>query len=414
MKFNRNIFFTLTLIVFGLASCSEDKNEGPNLSPNITDHKEQGTETNLFTVEGTITNGSGKMLYLFEYGGNTPVKIDSTTTDKTGNYTLQGQANSFKFYSIGNTINNVAALLLKGGETVKLNSDFNQMSISATVTGSEDSKIMHEFSSKQKIFFDTMQSYKVEIEALEYEESAKREVIIQKAEKVKEDFNVFKYNFINRNLHSPAVYMAASELYYIVNEIDYLKKIEKTMVEHMNGSPFHNAVSQTIAQANQAIANTERQKQMIAEQKLGFANAGISIGNPAPDLNFSSPSGKNIKLSNLKGKIVLLDFWASWCKPCRAENPNVVRLYNQYKDKGFTVYSYSLDKVAANWNAAIQQDRLIWPYHASDLRGWQGAGAALYNVKSIPQTFLIDRDGNIIDIGLRGSELEEKLEEILG
>ena len=128
-----------------------------------------------------------KKIYLFEYGGNVPVKIDSNIADKIGKYNLQGQGVGFKFYSIGNTVNNVTALLLKGGEKISLNSDFNQMSISAKVTGSEDTKIMHDFSLKQKIFFDTMQSYKQEIEALDYEASAKREIIIQKAEKLKED-----------------------------------------------------------------------------------------------------------------------------------------------------------------------------------------------------------------------------------
>jgi thiol-disulfide isomerase/thioredoxin len=410
MKFN--IYLILTLIVFGLISCS-DNNEETYSSPNLQNETSQIASSNAFTIEGTIANGAGKKIYLFEYGSNIPVKIDSTTASETGSYKLQGKGNDFKFYSIGNTINNVAGLLLKGGENVSLSSDFNQMSISAEATGSEDTKIMHAFSFKQKIFFDTMQSYKSEIEALDYEESAKREIIIQKAEKVKEDFNVFKYNFINTNLHSPAVYMAASELYDIVNEIEYLKKIEKTMLSHMNGSPFHLAVSQKIAQANQAISNAASQKQMITEQKSAFANAGISIGNKAPDLNFPNPSGKNIALSSLKGKIVLLDFWASWCKPCRAENPNVVRLYKQYKDKGFTIYSYSLDKDAEKWKGAIQQDGLTWPYHTSDLKGWQAAGSALYNVRSIPQTFLIGRDGNIIDIGLRGYELEEKLKELL-
>ena len=411
MKFN--VYLILTWIVFGLISCSGNNNEKNQSEPNPEDETSQIVSSNAFTIEGKITNGAGKKIYLFEYGANVPVKIDSNIADKTGKYNLQGQGVGFKFYSIGNTVNNVAALLLKGGEKISLNSDFNQMAISAEVTGSEDTKIMHEFSFKQKIFFDTMQSYKQEIEALDYEESAKREIIIQKAEKVKEDFNVFTYNFINNNLHSPAVYMAASELYDIVSEIDYLKKIETTMFEHMNGSPFHLAVSQKIAQANQAISNAARQEQMVADQKSAFANAGISIGNKAPDLNFPNPSGKNIALSSLKGKIVLLDFWASWCKPCRAENPNVVRLYDQYKDKGFTIYSYSLDKDAEKWKGAIQQDGLTWPYHTSDLKGWRAAGSALYNVRSIPQTFLIGRDGNIIDIGLRGYELEEKLKELL-
>ena len=412
MKFKLHLL--LPLIFIGLISCSDSNNEASHSSQNSQDITNQKVSAKPFTISGVISNGAEKKIYLFEYGGNVPTKIDSTIADEMGKYNLQGQGSGFKFYSIGSTVNNVAALLLKGGEKISLDTEFNQMAISAKISGSEDTKLMHEFSNKQKIFFDTMQSYKKEIEALSYEESAKRGVIIQKAEKVKEDFNFFTYNFIDNNLHSPAVYMAASELYDIVNEIDYLKKIEKTMFEHMKNSPFHNAVSQKIAQANQAISEATRQKQMIANQKSAFANAGISIGGKAPELNFPNPSGKNISLSSLKGKIVLLDFWASWCRPCRAENPNVVRLYEKYKDKGFTIYSYSLDKDAEKWKDAIQQDGLTWPCHTSDLKGWQASGSALYNVQSIPQTFLIGRDGNIIDIGLRGRELEEKLKELLG
>lgn len=409
MKFNLHLL--LPLIFTGLISCSESNNETTHSLQNETNQK---VSAKPFAISGVISNGAEKKIYLFEYGGTIPIKIDSVIADKSGTYDLQGHGSGFKFYGIGNTVNNVTALLLKGGEKINLDSDFNQMAVSAKVNGSEDTKIMHEFSNKQKIFFDTMQSYKKEIEALPYEESSKRGIIIQKAEKVKEDFNLFVYNFIDNNIHSPAVYMATSELYDIVNEIDYLKKIEKTMFEHMNNSPFHNAVSQKIAQANQAISTANRQKQMIADQKSAFANAGISIGKKAPELNFPDPNGKNISLNSLKGKIVLLDFWASWCRPCRAENPNVVRLYDNYKDKGFTIYSYSLDKDAEKWKNAIQQDGLTWPYHTSDLKGWQAAGSAIYNVQSIPQTFLIGRDGNIIDIGLRGRELEEKLKELLG
>ncbi len=134
----------------------------------------------------------------------------------------------------------------------------------------------------------------------------------------------------------------------------------------------------------------------------------------APDIVMTDMNGNAAKLSDLRGQVVLLDFWASWCQPCRQENPNVVRLYNEYKNKGFTVFSVSLDDNKEDWLAAIEADNLIWPNHVSDLRGWQSAGAALYQVSSIPATFLLDAEGKIIDSNLRGAELERKLQEILG
>ena len=109
----------------------------------------------------------------------------------------------------------------------------------------------------------------------------------------------------------------------------------------------------------------------------------------------------------------MLDFWASWCRPCRAENPNVVNVYNKYKNKGFTVYSVSLDQKREQWLNAISKDGLIWPNHVSDLQGWRSAAGAIYGINSIPKTFLIDRNGNIAATNLRGQELEKKVKELL-
>ena len=156
-----------------------------------------------------------------------------------------------------------------------------------------------------------------------------------------------------------------------------------------------------------------QQKTQIDQQKNKLSNAGISIGKQAPELNFPDINGNKIALSSLKGKIVLLDFWASWCGPCRKENPFVVNLYNKYKNKGFEIYSFSLDNQKDKWINAIKQDGLIWGNHVSDLKGWQSLGASKYMIRSIPQTFLLDKNGIIIDIGLRGTQLETRLKELL-
>ena len=138
-----------------------------------------------------------------------------------------------------------------------------------------------------------------------------------------------------------------------------------------------------------------------------------SIGSMAPELAFENPEGKIMKLSDLRGKVVLLDFWAAWCRPCRQENPNVVAAYKKYRDKGFEVYSVSLDRDKASWVKAIEADGLIWPNHVSDLGYWQSKGAKIYGVSSIPATFLIGKDGRIIAKNLRGAVLENTLKELL-
>jgi peroxiredoxin len=169
--------------------------------------------------------------------------------------------------------------------------------------------------------------------------------------------------------------------------------------------PLYNGLSQT-------LKDTEAGKQL----KESFAPLkATALGTLAPDFTQNDVDGKPVKLSSFKGKYVLLDFWASWCGPCRQENPNVVRVYNKYKTKNFTVLGVSLDRPngKADWLKAIKDDGLTWT-HVSDLKYWNNAAAGLYFVQSIPQNYLIDPQGKIVAKNLRGADLEAKLIELLG
>jgi peroxiredoxin len=200
------------------------------------------------------------------------------------------------------------------------------------------------------------------------------------------------------------------------SSIPYLKGIKARLDKEMPNSNYAVQFSQGIAQLEKEMLGTD---------------GGIKVGGLAPDIELPDPKGKIRKLSDLRGKVVLLDFWASWCRPCRMENPHVVQVYNKYKDKGFTVFSVSfdgiglqnrsrmeqasLDKALAeakeNWTDAIKKDGLPWENHVSDLQYWDAAPAQVYGVQSIPQTFLIDKDGKILAINPR-TTLEQELDKV--
>ena len=165
--------------------------------------------------------------------------------------------------------------------------------------------------------------------------------------------------------------------------------------------------------------NTNSEFEIITTMPEGEPVEGTSVGNKAPELKFKSPEGKEIALSDLKGKMVLIDFWASWCSPCRRENPTVVKAYNKFKGenfkdgKGFTVYGVSLDKSKDAWIKAIKADGLVWENQVSDLKHWQSEGAKIYKVRGIPSNFLVDGNGIIVAKNLRGNNLIQTLEKFV-
>ncbi len=164
-----------------------------------------------------------------------------------------------------------------------------------------------------------------------------------------------------------------------------------------------------------AVTSAANATESVSQVKIDVVE-GINLGNKAPEIMQASPKGNVITLSSFKGKMVLVDFWASWCGPCRAENPAVVAAYNKYhglnfkNGKGFEILSVSLDQNAIAWEKAIEKDQLIWPYHISDLQGWGNAAALRYGVNSIPTNVLVDGNGIIIAKNLRGSDLEKALD----
>ena len=201
-----------------------------------------------------------------------------------------------------------------------------------------------------------------------------------------------------------------------LNPIQFLDEIfiiKKVIEDKYNNPSYLKEVENLIQLAQQQERNNNLQIQREKEAKERRKALGLEIGQIAPEIIMKSPDGNTYKLSDLKDQIVLLDFWASWCRPCRAENPNVVQLYEKYNKEGFTVFSVSLDQKLELWEAAIEKDRLTWPYHVSDLNGWYSSAAKQYGVESIPSTFLLNKGNKIAAYNLRGEALTQKVKELL-
>lgn len=204
----------------------------------------------------------------------------------------------------------------------------------------------------------------------------------------------------------------------------YNDQIAGLMVKHSPSLGVINLLQSNVLDKDQYYDTYQQVAQKVKQEWPAYSKAKefvdyvekmklTSVGQPAPEIALPDPEGKIVTLSSMKGKYVLVDFWAKWCGPCRQENPNVVRAYQKYKDKGFTVFGVSLDRSREDWLQAIKQDNLTWT-HVSDLKYWQSEAAKTYNITGIPFSLLLDPNGVIIAKNLRGAALHQKLEEVLG
>lgn len=198
-------------------------------------------------------------------------------------------------------------------------------------------------------------------------------------------------------------------MFYITNApVDKLPKENLAVIQRMEKEMPNSSYTKEYR-----ALYSKYEGQVKQQSETQRTSESVGIGKQAPEIDLKNPEGKSIKLSSLRGKIVLLDFWASWCGPCRMEMPNVVAAYNKYKNKGFTVYSVSLDKEASAWKNAINGLGMTWENQVSDLKWWQSEAAIKYGIQGIPAAFLLDKNGVIVAANLRGDALDQKIGELL-
>tara|TARA_B110000208_G_C11795078_1_gene439190 strand:- start:1112 stop:2284 length:1173 start_codon:yes stop_codon:yes gene_type:complete len=363
-----------------------------------------------------VINGSIDMIglaenqqvYLYALEDKFLTPIDSVVLSKEGKFTLNIKEPKKGVFHFGSSLRNTFPIVLDS-ETNEMNLDIKnnqQFAMDYSVSGSKSSAQISEFYNKvyDMMIFNQKKSEERNLVSNNPQSMASIEIQMMKKN---QDFLEYRKNYIETNKGSEALIAVIAKI-DPNSEMELLKEVAEDINKTLPNSPYATSLNEDIKRLEEQLAvQIEQQKKM--DEKM---NAMLPIGGMAPELDFPSPNGKNIKLSSLRGKIVLIDFWASWCRPCRAENPNVVRLYNQYKSKGFEVYSFSLDNDKSKWEEAIKADGLVWNSHTSDLKQWQTEAINIYGFGSIPFTVLIDRKGKVLARGLRGVELEEKLNEI--
>ena len=361
-------------------------------------------------ITGIIENAAGKTLYLNAFVNNTPVIIDSVVVKKNGKFKLAVDVVKPDFYSIGFSKQDYALLVLDSANTsdiITFNADGSKIMETYFISGSQDSEIVKTLVIDLSDHSKWKTEYAKGLKNPKFTPQQKAETK-RKLDSLDKNFILKRDQFINKNYKSLAVLTAMGYL-NPQTDLALYKKIEEGLAESVPNTSYHIAIETQVKQIE--MQKEMRKKEAEERDRLEQLSA---IGSIAPELNFPNPDGKIITIESLRGKYVLIDFWASWCRPCRAENPNVVKLYNEYKDKGFTVFSVSLDKDKNRWLDAIKQDNLYWPNHVSDLKQWKSEAVKTYGFTGIPFTVLIDQEGQIIAKNLRGAALDNKIKELLG
>lgn len=371
-------------------------------------------ESNGYKLEGQL-KGMANQEVILEFLTPTELQqIDTITTDADGNFVSEGTVAEKGFYRLVNGQKFWIFLL----ENTKLNlvadaedQSLRDITISGYPAGEEFQNTINFLIEKQEEFGQESQKMQ---EIMSNPTGADESKML--AQKSFDDYQKEVMQSIRTKVTELSTDFPYSAVYLLSSlnpqeDTEFIKEqvavIEKTTPNSIYLKNIKDIVKQVEAQASQMDI---QQKQTQQQAQAGGADTGSG---DSKEIVMNDMDGNPMKLSDLRGKVVLVDFWASWCKPCRIENPNVVKMYHEYKNKGFDIFSVSLDKSAEKWAQAIAQDGLVWKSHVSDLKFWNNAAAKAWGVSSIPATFLLDREGKVIAKNLRGAALEAKLKEVL-
>jgi len=349
----------------------------------------QKTSSNSgFEINGKIKGYESGVIHLKKQQSGNWVTIDSTNS-KQGEFKLTGRIAKPELLYIFFEGNKKASGIFVENANISFTASIDNLN-SPTVKGSKSNEAFLQFSNELKVFQNKSSDlYKQYIEAKKADNNSLVKEIEESYYKLDEEKTGFIKNYVathNKSFVTP--YIILRELMHSL-DANGLDSILKTLDSKLNESVYV----------------VEMNKRLTVLQN-------VAVGKQAPDFALNDTLGNPISLSSFKGKYLLIDFWAAWCSPCRAENPNNVKLYAKYKDKGFEILGVSFDKSEKAWINAIKKDGLTWS-QISDLKGWKCEAGKLYGVRSIPHTVLLDKSGKIIAKNLRGEELNKKIAELL-
>lgn len=316
--------------------------------------------------------------------GQTDFKMQKVEV-KDNKFEFEANINQLEFLKLSFDNNSFVVLVVLPGEKIEMSFDMKFLIETITIKGSKHSNLIYD---NDKKLLPYLSSAKRIVDEFNQLTAAGPDIILQSKyqamlDSVKrlEELEIIK--LVNLHFASPAVLFVVERLELEKHSSLFIKvsdELSKKYTEH--------PIIKQFAQRVKSVTST-------------------AIGSKAPDLKMQSINGDSLSLYPIKGELVLIDFWASWCSPCRKSNPSKVQLYNKYKDKGLVIFSVSLDQKEDGWKNAIISDKLDWPLHVSDLKGWQSDAAKTYGVSSIPANLIIDKNGKILAKNIRGEELDK-------